>query len=79
MARIHNSKERMPVILKRADERNWIRSDLDMVGIKSMLNAYDEREMEAFPVSRLISQRGRDTNIPEAMTPHRYEELLIQY
>ncbi len=78
LARIHNTKERMPVILKRNDEKKWLRDNLDMKDLALMLNPYDEREMEAFPVSRLISSRRGNTNIPEAMVPYRYEELLIE-
>lgn len=65
MGRTHNTKERMPVILKQDDEKKWLRTDLNMTDIASMLHAYDEREMEAFPVSRLISGRGKNTNTPD--------------
>ncbi len=78
LARIHNTRKRMPVILKRDNEKKWLRHDLEMKDIASMLSAYDEREMEAFPVSRLISGRKGNTNTPEAMAPYNYEELLIQ-
>jgi putative SOS response-associated peptidase YedK len=68
----------MPMILKRDDEKKWLHNDLEMKDIASMLTPYDEHEMEAFPVSRLISGRRVNTNTPEAMTPYRYEELLIK-
>jgi len=78
LARIHNTKERMPVILKQYDEKKWLRNDLEINDIAAMLTSYDEREMEAFPVSRLITGRGVNTNTPEAMVPYKYEELLVQ-
>ncbi len=78
LARIHNTRERMPVILKHDDEKKWLSSDLEMQDIASMLTSYDEHEMEAYPVSRLISSRGRNTNVPEVMAPYRYNELLMQ-
>jgi hypothetical protein len=43
-----------------------------------MLTSYEDREMEAFPVSRLISGRKGNTNTPEAMTPYNYEGLVIK-
>ena len=78
MAMIHNTRERMPVILKQDDGKKWLRNDLEMNDIASMLTPYDEREMEAYPVSRLISGRSRNTNTPEASAPYQYEELSIQ-
>jgi len=68
----------MPVILKPEDEKKWLVNDLDISDINSMLEPYDKQKMEAFPVSRLISGRGRNTNLPEAIAPYHYEELLIQ-
>ncbi len=79
LARIHNTRKRMPVILKRDDEKKWLRNDLEMKDIESMLMPYDEREMEAFPVSRLISSRSRNTNVPEVMAPYRYEEISLKF
>jgi len=78
MARIHNSKERMPVILKREGERRWLGSVAEMKDINAMQTAYDEREMEAFPVSRLISHKGMNTNTPDVIAPYHYHELALQ-
>ena len=75
LARIHNAKERMPVILKQEDEKKWISGDFDMAEMGSILVPYDEGEMEAFPVSRLLSSKSRNTNVPEVMAPFVYEDL----
>jgi putative SOS response-associated peptidase YedK len=77
IARIHNTKERMPVILKRDDEQKWLGGDLETTDIASRLVPFDHGEMEAFPVSRLISARGTNTNTPEAMAPQQYEDLSM--
>ena len=74
LARIHNSKERMPVILKQENEEKWISGDFDMAQMGSIL-VPNEGEMEAFPVSRLLSSRARNTNVPEVMAPFQYEDL----
>jgi putative SOS response-associated peptidase YedK len=78
LARIHNTKKRMPVILKQDNEKKWIQNDLEINDIVSMLLPYDEHNMEAFPVSRLISGRRVNTNIPQVIAPYKYQELLIQ-
>ena len=78
LERIHNTRKRMPVILKPEDERKWLRNDLETAEIISMLAPYDESQMEAFPVSRLISGRSGNTNTPEAMAHYQYEELVLE-
>jgi putative SOS response-associated peptidase YedK len=75
LARIHNSKERMPVILKQEFEKKWINNDFDIGDIGSILIPYDESEMEAFPVSRLLSSKSRNTNVPEVMEHYNYDDL----
>ena len=49
--------------------------DLDIGEVDRMLNPYDEREMEAYTVSRLITTRGKDTNTPDVMNRYEYAEL----
>lgn len=51
MKPIHN---RMPVILKRDDEKTWLGSK-DSVEILSLLKPYASEEMDAYPVSKLVN------------------------
>ena len=48
---IHN---RMPVILKRADEKTWLESK-DSAEILSLLRPYAAGDIEAYPVSKLVN------------------------
>jgi putative SOS response-associated peptidase YedK len=75
LERIHNTKKRMPVILRRADEGKWLGRDLDKTAIDSLLAPYDSSQMQAHTVSRLISTKRANTNVPEVMTKFSYEEL----
>jgi putative SOS response-associated peptidase YedK len=75
LACIHNSKERMPMILKQEDEKKWISNDFDVADIGSIIKPYDESEMEAFPVSRLLSSKTKNTNVQEVMEHHVYDDL----
>jgi putative SOS response-associated peptidase YedK len=72
LAVIHNTKKRMPVILRPEDERKWL-SDIPLEEVVSLLAPYDEKMMEAHTVSKLITTRGMPTNVPEVMKPYRYE------
>jgi putative SOS response-associated peptidase YedK len=71
LAEIHNTKKRMPVILRPEDERKWL-SDIPFDKAMGLLAPYDEKAMEAHTVSKLITIRGIPTNVPEVMSPFRY-------
>ncbi len=71
LAEIHNTKRRMPVILRPEDERRWL-SDIPLDETIGLLAPYDEKAVEAHTVSRLITTRGIATNVPEVMNPYRY-------
>jgi putative SOS response-associated peptidase YedK len=75
MAKIHNKKKRMPVILPKKDEQSWIKQDLDIDGAKQLLVPFDETVMEAYTISRLITANDVDPNVPEVMEPYNYSEL----
>jgi putative SOS response-associated peptidase YedK len=74
LAVVHNTKKRMPVILRPEDERKWL-SDIPVEEAVSILAPYDEKSMEAHTVSKLITTRGVFTNVPEVMSPYRYEAV----
>ena len=75
LAEIHNTKKRMPVILKQADEQNWLAVDLEVDDIKSLLQPYDGDDLKAHTVSRLITAMGKNKNVEEVQKPYEYKEL----
>jgi putative SOS response-associated peptidase YedK len=75
LARIHNTKKRMPVILGRGDEGRWLEKGLSESQVRSMMQPYDETAMEAHTVSRLITSKG-NRNDPALIAPFEYPELL---
>jgi putative SOS response-associated peptidase YedK len=78
MEHIHNKKKRMPVILRRENEDEWIRASLKKESAQALLSPYDEKEMEAFTISRLITSKQRNPNVPEVLHPFLYPELQIR-
>jgi len=72
---IHNRKKRMPVILAENQERDWLKPGDQFSGL---LRPYPEGDMEAWPVSRKISDRGGDKNSAEVLVPFDYPELSFQ-
>jgi putative SOS response-associated peptidase YedK len=75
LERIHNTRKRMPVILRREDEKEYLDRSLPVGEIDALLQPYDEKEMQAHTVSGLISTKRANTNVPEVMTEFKYEEL----
>ena len=75
MAKIHNSKKRMPLIIDRNKEGKWINPDLSETEIKYIMKPFDENEMDAHTISKLITQRGVNNNVPEVMERFSYSEL----
>jgi putative SOS response-associated peptidase YedK len=82
MARIHNNPKleegpRMPLILPKELEQDWLKpihekADQDL--IETLIQPYDEEELEAFTVRRLRGKEGVG-NKPEAVQSFRYAEL----
>jgi putative SOS response-associated peptidase YedK len=69
---IHNLKKRMPVILPREQERKWLQPGEDS---KLLLTPFPEKKMEAWTVSRKISDRVGANGFVTALDPVDYPEL----
>ncbi|PNX49009.1 MAG: hypothetical protein BV459_01035 [Thermoplasmata archaeon M11B2D] len=78
MEKIHNKKKRMPVILPSAHERKWISSSLTRQDAETLFVPFDERLMEAFSISRLLTSKQKNLNVPEVSEPFTYPELQGQ-
>jgi putative SOS response-associated peptidase YedK len=74
VAKIHNIKQRMPVILSKFEERVWL-GDLEDKEIRAMLDPYPAREMAAHTVSKLVTARGVERNVPEVLAKFGYKNL----
>lgn len=77
MEKIHNVKKRMPVILEPEDEGNWLNTDLPMSESLQLLRPFDEKKMQAHTISRLITKRGADKNVPELVKRFNYPNTSL--
>jgi putative SOS response-associated peptidase YedK len=75
MELIHNKKKRMPVILPRGHETEWLNPSLKKQDAEALLVPFDQELMEAFTISRLITSKHQDLNVPEVIHPFSYLEL----
>lgn len=53
--------DRMPVILSRAEEDQWLNPDTSVSNLQKLLDAHPEKEMEAYEVSTLVNKPINDS------------------
>jgi len=83
MEHIHNNPKgsegpRMPVIIPKGFEREWlieINDPLDQKKIQELIRPYEDKELEAYTVPRLQGKAGVG-NVKEAIQECHYDELL---
>ena len=75
MAKIHNKKKRMPVILHKEIEKEWLREDLAKEDIQGYLFPFPEDEMKAYTISRLVTSKTQNRNVPKVIERYSYPEL----
>ena len=66
MENIHNTKKRMPLILPKELEMDWLEKDISM-------EPYPTENMDPYPISKLITDGY--SNVPEVLEREEYEEL----
>jgi putative SOS response-associated peptidase YedK len=72
MEKIHNTKKRMPVILKKELEGNWISGDPSFLKRKELLQDYNESGLQAHTVSPRLSSPHIDPSDPGVIEPYEY-------
>ncbi|GGW22443.1 SOS response-associated peptidase [Arenibacter certesii] len=78
--KIHNTKNRRPVILNDEDVQIWLNSDLTQNNILSVMqNDMDDAALHAYPISKDLYSPKVDSNRPDIINEVQYEELKIDY
>ena len=76
LAAVHNAKKRMPCLLTPDAERAWLHDDLTERDALHLLAApYPAEQMRSRSVSKRITSRTEDTNVPDVLAPVTYPEL----
>jgi putative SOS response-associated peptidase YedK len=73
LAFIHNTKQRMPVILPKENEQDWINTGNPLDKALELLVPYDQEKMKSYTISKLVSIPGAKKNVPEVLKPFSYE------
>jgi len=77
MEKIHNLKKRMPVIVPPDLYKKWLSPNLTKETIQSFFQPYPESLMQNHTISKLITSRTADSNVPEVSAPFTYPELAL--
>ena len=77
-AKIHNKKNRQPVILDDVLTHNWLSHDLNEADIKELIGfTYLDETLEVYPVSKDLFSPKIDSNIKSILNPVHVEELQL--
>lgn len=78
MEKVHNSKKRMPLILPREYETDWLNPNLTKEDILALCEPIESDKMDAHTISKAITDRKiEDKNIPEISKQFEYPELAL--
>ncbi len=72
MEHIHTTKKRMPVILSKENELQWL-NIYEKQQLQQIFSSYPDEELEAYTISKVILSENPD--IPEILKPWTYPEL----
>ena len=77
MEKIHNLKKRMPLIIPRNKEEQWIDSKLSADKIKELIQPFDENLMDAYTVSQNVNSAKNNRNVPESIEQVEYKDITF--
>ncbi len=76
LAVVHNEKKRMPCVLTPDAEQAWLHDDLtERDALALLTTAYPANQMHSYPISKRITSRTEESNVPEVLAPFTYPEL----
>ena len=75
MSKIHNDKMRMPFILPKGTERDWLNPNLKDNEIVDLMKPLAEGELEAYTISKLITNRNKNPDSADVQLTFEYPEL----
>lgn len=65
----------MPAILKKDQEQEWLLGELNKTAFYRLITPYDTNDMQAYSISKRITSRSENSNVPEVLAHHHYEAL----
>ncbi|HEV8513165.1 MAG TPA: SOS response-associated peptidase [Cyclobacteriaceae bacterium] len=75
---VHNSKKRMPVFIAKENEQAWLNRDLTPKDVTELCHPTEDPAMGAYTISKLLTTRNINTNVPEVRKPMNYQQAIDQ-
>lgn len=72
MSKIHNDKMRMPLILPKEAENDWLNPHLSKPEIEHLMLPCNNELMQAHTISKRLTSRTEPTNVKEVQEPFTY-------
>lgn len=72
LAKIHNSAKRMPVVLEKSSEMQWLDNTASYSVLREILRPLPEGLLSAYTIGPLINDKYADRNTSEVIKPHQY-------
>ncbi|MEJ7643492.1 MAG: SOS response-associated peptidase [Chryseolinea sp.] len=76
MEKIHNNKMRMPVIIPRQYEKDWLNPNLSKDDVMALCQPYDESSMDGYTISKLVTSKVEESDVAKVLEPQTYAEVL---
>lgn len=73
MAKVHNSKKRMPVVIEKNSESIWLDNRAVKEDLKKLLNPFPQEILKAHTISDLVNMKSAERNSPEIIRPFKWE------
>ncbi len=78
LEKIHNSKKRMPVVLAREYEKDWLNPNLTKEDVLALCEPINDDALGAYTISKLITDRKADNkDVPGVCKKFEYPELAL--
>ena len=66
----------MPVFIHKDDEKDWLNRDLNKAEIDDLCQPYDDPGMRAYTISKMLTTRNINLNVPEILQPFNYNVAI---
>ena len=78
MEYVHNAKKRMPVFIDKENEKAWLNRDLKKDDVMDLCKPFQDPSMRAYTISKMLTTRGINLNVPEIRAPFSYNDSIQQ-
>jgi len=79
LEKIHNTKKRMPAILKPNEAGAWLNKNIKAEEYLNIIKPIEQDYLKAYTVSPVVSNPKNNRNIPEVIKPYNYPEQQLLF